>query len=135
MIAVMSEATNHSLSPSPTTRGALSRAPISSAGSLGLGLGDQAVPLALDLGQAGVDARFQDRAPGRVVTAVLEALQPIHEDGRRLLVSQVSDDSAHRRSRSNSAYEKENGIPREEVTARPLPALPTKWGGVVPPLR
>ncbi len=59
-------------------------------------LGDQVVNLGLALGHAGLmGARLHDGDARRVVAAVFEALQRVHEDGRRLSLTQVADDSAH----------------------------------------
>src|SRR4029077_12589900 len=65
-----------------------------------LELVDQHVHLSLGLGPAGVTLRarlwrLQHRHARRVVATVLEALQALHEDWRRLALAEVADDSAH----------------------------------------
>jgi hypothetical protein len=42
-----------------------------------------------------VDAAVDDGDTGRVVPAVLEPRQPVHQDGKRLLAADVTDDAAH----------------------------------------
>ena len=65
-----------------------------------LDLGDQVVDLRLRLGDAGADGRPRLRGlkhgyPGRVIAAVLEALQALQEHRGRFALAQVADDPAH----------------------------------------
>ena len=65
-----------------------------------LELGDEVVDLGLGLGDARPDQRsgpwrLQHGDPGRVIAAVLEAFQAVHEDRGGLLIAQVTDDPAH----------------------------------------
>ena len=67
---------------------------------VGLELLDQHVHLGLGLGDARVvglagGRHLQHGDASRVVAAVLEALQALHQDRSRLLVAEVADDSAH----------------------------------------
>ena len=65
-----------------------------------LDLGDQVVDLRLRLGDAGADGRSRLRGlqhghPGRVIAAVLEALEALQEHRGGFALAQVSDDPAH----------------------------------------
>ena len=56
--------------------------------------GDQVVDLGLGLGDARARP-FEDGHACRVIPAVLEALEAVHEDRRGLAVTEVADDPAH----------------------------------------
>ena len=52
---------------------------------------------ALALGQAQL-AHMGDRDSGRVVAAIFEPVQPLHQDRRRVALADIADDAAHARS-------------------------------------
>src|SRR5438034_3849353 len=67
---------------------------------VGLQFLDQSVNLRLGLGHARADrlagtGQLEDGYARRVIPAVLEALQALHEDRRRFTAAEVTDDPAH----------------------------------------